>query len=128
MDDLKIAVLAALKWIKENGPIKTEFGICSNVQEVVNESSKSGYKVRLGDIICTLSDYWEKWPKYSGDSDFPIASPNKDMTPSDCYDYCDSRIFEDGRWKYSPDSARWKGEIGRLRHELVCFLVEEIAK
>lgn len=100
-----IDTLVVLKQLKERGKPRevdhAQFGICFQITHTNNYV----YTKRL----------MRQWPKYSGDSDYPIPDPDGIEDPSVYY----SR---------SGSSAMWNKEhpYGALRHELLDYLIEKL--
>lgn len=63
-------------------------------------------------INLTFKPYFEKWPKFSGDEEYPVPNP---------IGGCPRRIYWD-------TGSMWVGEYGRLRIELLDFLISELEK
>lgn len=84
-----------------------KFGICSHVLEHVPIGQKKVYARMLRDLM-------ETWPKYSGNSYYPVPHPIHD--PEYAYDYA---------W-----NARWDPttEYGANRLELFEYLIAETGK
>lgn len=50
-----------------------------------------------------LCDLFSSWDKFSGEYNYPVPSPNSDMTPRSAFS----------------NLPKWKGEYGKLRKELL---------
>lgn len=104
----KEALLITLLQIKNEGPRNPEYGICSNARETAHRDPEVWYRwdIRL------MMDITEKWPKYSGDSLYPI--------PGGLPSYKDAREY----------GLMWdKGTVyGALRWELLDWLIETLEK
>jgi hypothetical protein len=95
----KYRLLIALERVKKN-PI-VSCGICTNVLEASGEN-----------MIFLLNEYFVRWPKYSGHIAYPV--PSIDMYSS--------------RSQYELSGDMWAGEYGKLRMELLDFIIEELIK
>ena len=74
------------------------FGICTNLRAYVP------------------TDLFRKWPKFSGNNAFPVPAPRW------------SFFRGDARSKYTRTNDKWVGRYGKLRRELLDWLIEETAK
>lgn len=99
-------LLEALENIRDKGPANRLCGICANVRDLLK-----GEYTNL-QITNRQKELFVKWPKFSGDLSFPI---------------------EGGEAAY--DNAKWEGtlwkedtEYGRLRKELLLFMINELRK
>lgn len=63
-------------------------------------------------INITFKPYFEKWPKFSGEEEFPVPNPMGGCP----------------RHTYWNTSSMWTGEYGRLRIELLDFLISELSE
>ena len=83
-------------------------GICSNVNRALDMLELyvvSPYK-ELGKLFKT-------WPKYSGDIDYPVPSPYKDLSAAT---------------QYGMAMDMWEGAYGELRIELLDHCIYELEK
>lgn len=108
-------------------------GICTNLREMVGENLKGrGYKVTLvnsGMVLLTdeghrlrsmayayfdraMRSAVKRYPFYTGDLSFPIASPNPDQH----------------RWDAYINRPKWAGEYGDRRYALVERLRVEVRR
>ena len=71
-----------------------------------------------------LKPVFAKWPKYSGNSWYPVPHPNPvgDEDEGDLEDIA-QYAFED---EYADEM--WSGEYGALRKELLAFCIEQLGK
>jgi hypothetical protein len=93
-------LLLQMKRIQVKGPSNHCYGICANANVYISE------------IEALVHD----WPKYSGDLDFPIESPNPHLSNQEIYRQSSKR---ETMWsKHS--------QYGRLRWELLGFMVNKI--
>lgn len=98
------------------------YGICGLIEAMLYECDvpkelTSLAQNRLQDIMTT-------WPKYSGNSYYPIPCPsNKGPEYSDV-NVSDS-LAESNRakWAYT-NLTRWAGEYGKLRYDALDWLIE----
>lgn len=110
--------LKALLWIRDEGPGDQSCGICTNVEEKIDDmtyamdlswkQSEGAYRI--------VKNAMREWPKYSGDPSYPIKP--EDTDPEMAYD--DAKKYG-GMWeKYTV--------YGDLRWELVNWLIETLSK
>lgn len=98
-------ILSALLSIRDEGPRKTEIGICNNVMYQFDDYEKSIYQ--------WLKDTYVGWSKYSGDIDYPVPSTISNLDPAQMYSEFDNI---------------WVGEYGALRYELLDFLIAALVE
>lgn len=103
MNDL----LAALEQLRENGPYNRDAGICSQLDLYGLYSSEERRQFR---------DSLKTWPHYSGDSSFPVPSPDKSVEAIDAY-------FDEQLDLWDRDT-----EYGRLRWDLLDHIIKELSK
>lgn len=118
MNKQKKLLLDALKQVSSKGPRKIDIGICTNVEEIVES------KLAIEDLErCTIKEFCEvlelmqdlmtKWPKFSGDEEYPIPGGR------DAYLVAK---WDKTLW------ARYEHEYGALRWELLDWLIETLEK
>ena len=101
-------MLAALIEVREN-PYRHQYGgICSNVQTALWFDD-----VSIQDIVDFLAPYFRRWPKYSGERNYPVPHPDKN---ADVAYFVTEKRFDQST------------EYGRNRWELLHFLIEELEK
>lgn len=120
-EEMKPQLLAALKHIHEHGPINPDYGICYNVTEQMNsqamkatiEQNKERVYYSQLRIERGLTDYFARWPKHSVNLKYPVEG-------------------SEARYHESIESGKmWDRESelrGKLRWELLDFLIEELEK
>lgn len=108
-----MTLLEALKHIQDNGPNDPFYGICMNAKELFNGQHDK-------DVYPTISRFSAKWPKASKDHCYPVPSVKSDQSPAQCYQY--ARDYYKG--KLWDDHTNY----GRLRWELLAFLISELEK
>ena len=96
----KQEVLKALIGLKEHVP-ETRIGICSNIGCILD--------YRVDDWI---DQRVVKWGKFSGNKTWPVPCP-KNGSPKEAF-CCTPNL--------------WTGKYGKLRYELLDFLIEELTK
>ena len=102
----KAEVLSTLKTIRD-GIKSPGMSICGLVDYRV-------HNVHKGSIGILFSRIWVNWPKFSGSIRYPVPSPNG-RPPSEEY-------------YWAQGGTMWEGEYGKLRLELLDFLIEELEK
>lgn len=107
------SLLAALLYIKDQVPAlqagTSEYcreccGICFHLSEVTLPHEL--FRVSNRDLFDKIASMW---PKYSGDSDYPVPSPNGNIHPVVIY---------------TITKNCWIGEYGALRIELLDWCIE----
>ena len=98
---MSLTLLKALRRLRDDGPEDTWAGICGNLPYPVHS-----------DHIERLDALFKSWPKFSGDSAFPVPGVDG-MTPLCAF-------------AYIPNC--WEGEYGALRRELLDHCINELAK
>lgn len=99
-------MLHALKTLRDEGPSRPSFGICSNVDAGL---------VVIG-THCTPStdavmyELFSRWPKFTGTLEFPVPHPH--LTPAAAY----------------AEPKIWEGTYGDNRKELLNFMIAELEK
>ena len=108
---LKLLIIEALeKIIKLDFPKEiSDAGLCYLILDYVESHSKIGYMF-AGDI---LNHVMAKWPKYSGQINFPVPSTNKKYSHGQMY------LITKQKYKY---------KYGKLRLELAQFIIDELTK
>ena len=104
---LQLMLDAALD-IKE-GNFDEEYGICTNLSEEVNSQIGESEYYDSWEI---LKEAFYKWPKFSGDVNFPINDPYNKVSAHRAYD----------------DLPKWIGEYGALRFELLDHVIDYLKK
>ena len=101
-----IDMLTALKMVRDVDYLHTYGGICANAQ-----SALLFVDVRISEVTDFLIPYFKRWPKFSGNPDYPVSHPR--LMPDEAY-FDTKHYFE----KYT--------EYGRNRWELLHFLIDEL--
>ena len=118
----KATVLAALNKLELDGMYNSwpaKGGICSYARFSL-ASDLDGY----GQVDAILKPIFRKWPKYSGNSWYPVPHPcQNEYADEDDIRYLAEQAFED---EYADDM--WTGEYGELRKELLAFCIEQLGK
>lgn len=86
---------------------KSESGICGNIRDLRRKGDE--FVGNGGNINTILDRLFRKWPKFSGNQDYPIPGG------FDAFSKCAPFYF-------------WEGEQGQLRVELCNFLIDELNK
>ena len=102
MNQKEITLHEALLQIKQSVE-HVESGICQNLLNIMG----SGCFVQQSDWFDHII---KMWPKYSGNSMFPVPSGDESIPPDCAYVYCQNV---------------WEGKYGELRKELLDFLIEK---
>lgn len=119
--EMKPTLLAALKHIREHGPINPDYGICYNVAEQMNKravetlSTAGAERIYYSQLRIErgLADYFVRWPKHSVNLEYPVEGSEARYHES---------IVSGKMWDR-------KSELrGKLRWELLDFLIEELEK
>lgn len=100
-------LLTALKQLRENGPYDRSTGICSQF-----DSPELYSTAELRQYL----DSFKTWPHYSGDSSFPVPSPDVSIEAIDAY-------FDNLGDLWDRDT-----EYGRLRWDLLDHIIKELSK
>lgn len=102
-------MLACLKEIRDNGPIRKNIGICQNAADLYHE--------KYGVMVSTsaFENLMAEWPKWSGNTTFPIPSPHGGL-PCNAY----LNATEETMW--NPEHP-----YGALRLELLDWLIEVLS-
>jgi hypothetical protein len=90
-------LLGKLIALRENGPNIPVTGICKNVEAYSDE----------------FAPHYLTWPRYSGDSDYPVPSTEELTSAIEMY------------WR---SLNKWEGKYGDLRRNLLDHLITEISK
>lgn len=111
----KAELLSILILIKNTMQRRAHYGICFNVVRLTYiEHKNPGVSDIAHRYICWITRKSRKWPKYSGVKEYPVPSSSKMYSPKGAYDRaCLGRTM-------------WKGRYGRLRFQLLNFLVREL--
>ena len=104
-------LLQALKDTLENP--EPNLAICSNVRYRLFRFPQYKWGI-AAEVENSLGLLFERWPKFSGDSRYPVPSP-KGWPPED----------EFSRAAVSSDNF-WEGEYGALRKELLQFCIGQL--
>lgn len=105
-------LLKGLKRLAHKGPIDKKFGICMNL-DLVLEEMKAGISTgRTYDLIGKLA---EGWPEHSGNYNYPIPSTNKKIKEPDTY--------YDGRLNHD---KLWKRKQKLLRMSLISYIIKKL--
>ena len=102
----------------KTGNFDETVGICGNIERKVKNARDvkfPGYVIDVESIMNpwrTLRRTFCTWPKFSGDTDFPINDPNEIETADDAY----ARL------------PKWTGAYGALRFELLDHVIDFIEK
>lgn len=107
----KLDLLQALKDTLENP--EPHSAICSNVWGRLFKFPQYQGGI-AAEVENSLNPLFERWPKFSGDSRYPVPSP-KGCPPKD----------EFSRVAVSSDNF-WEGEYGALRWELLEFCIDQL--
>ena len=102
---LALTLLEQLQHIRSDGECNSNCGICLQLQLSPIDS---------GTLIHLIS----LWPKYSGNSDYPIPSTKKGLTPRGCYMF---HYRKHSMWTN-------RNAYSKLRYELLDFLIAELSK
>jgi hypothetical protein len=85
-------------------------GICENVKRAVfNNATNKTYR-RSYAIVQKLQDHFYNWPKFSGTRTYPVPSTYADVSAGS---------------KYHKVSNMYIGEYGKLRIELIDYLIKQ---
>ena len=106
----KILLLEALRTIDIDAP--SRLGICPHVVNYLNDSHY--YHISCIGVVDFLGQYFESWPKFSGNPDYPVPHPS--LPPREAFARCTEG-------KFNKDT-----EYGRNRRELLAFLIEQLEK
>jgi len=103
-----------------------EVGICYNVWHVVrykpifladvfDQNVSDAWNMRDA-VDDWMHDTWKKWPSFSGNVNYPIVVGSNDN--------------EQAFWQFEETDDKWNNntEYGRLRWDLLSFLLEEASK
>lgn len=94
-------------------------GICQNFYYRYKEDwgrggmEEEGIKISFGEAIDFLDGYFKRWPKFSGDIEYPVPHPER--RPREAYDKS-LRMWERDT------------EYGKNRWELLEFIIGEVEK
>ena len=85
------------------------YGICTNLSNKVNSQVEESERYEAEHI---LKQAFYKWPKFSGDVQFPINDPYNEVSAHRAYGYL----------------PKWVGEYGALRFELLDHIINFLKK
>ena len=85
------------------------YGICTNLSDKVNSQVEESERYELSHV---LKQAFYKWPKFSGDVQFPINDPYNEVSAHRAYSYL----------------PKWTGEYGALRFELLDHVIDFLKK
>lgn len=93
------------------------YGICTNLKNKVNDQveeleSLESYESERYEAEQILKQAFYKWPKFSGDVQFPINDPYNEVSAHRAYGYL----------------PKWTGEYGALRFELLDHVIDCLKK
>ena len=108
MEITKQDMLEALKQVRDVDYLHTYGSICSNVQTALIFTD-----VGMQDIVDFLAPYFERWPKYSGERNYPVPHPDKS---ADVAYFLTKERFDQST------------EYGRNRWELLHFIIAELER
>lgn len=80
-------------------------------------------KPQLTAVLKTLEELWKTWEHYSGDETFPVPVPKFLDRVIQSYFSVDPKTAARESYSYLP---KWEGEYGRLRRELLDFLIAKL--
>lgn len=103
-----MTLLDALQHLQLNGAVYETSGICWNTHQVFEQEDTC---LRFDEE--KLKQVFVKWPKFSGDIEYPVPSSTDGCTPREQYDFTDNV---------------WEGDYGDLRKELLQFCIDELSK
>ena len=109
---LQLMLLAAID-IKA-GNFDKGYGICTNLSNKVNSQIEESecYESARYESEQILKQAFYKWPKFSGDVQFPINDPYNEVSAHKAYGYL----------------PKWTGEYGALRFELLDHVIDCLKK
>jgi len=112
VDDL---LLLGLLDLRDNGPEKPILGICQIAFQLAGVRSYLNAREEDTEIDLEqrLKDLFRKWPRFTGDYDYPVPHPH--MLPMAAY--CNAK--EDEMWKRNYT-------YGRARRELLDHCIKEL--
>lgn len=111
-----LLLLKELRSDVESGCQEKSEGICGNIYSKVYNNENVNY----GKLSVILIHYFEKWPEFSGNVSYPVPDPN---SSTENREYEANLIFDK-----SSDDELWEGEYGKLRLELLDFIIAEMEK
>ena len=96
------------------GNFDKECGICTNLSDKVNSQVEESerYESERYESEHILKQAFYKWPKFSGDANFPINDPYNEISAHRAY----NRL------------PKWTGEYGALRFELLDHVIDFLKK
>lgn len=98
--------------VDTGGDHQYDSGICGNVQSILAER---GYDHKYEDTRDALHECFRSWPKYSGDTGYPVPDPDHPKDASKAFD------------AYYRNGNVWAGEYGELRYELLQHCITELS-
>lgn len=108
----KRLVLDALRSIDIDAP--SSLGICTHVAVYLNDSHDC--HIAYMGVTDFLEQYFESWPKFSGNPDYPVPHPL--LTPAEAF----------STYAHAGMMFTTHSEYGRNRRELLAFLIEELER
>lgn len=110
---MTITLLEALKNLQSpDFDLDTDTGICWNVSRQIFDG-----QIFDGQIVKSykkqLTGIFQKWPKYSGNADYPVTSTDK---------------CADEEMMYNSVQNLWIDDYGDLRKELLQFCIDYLEK
>lgn len=91
-------------------------GICYWIYESICDSTK-GHKVKF--------DIWQSWEHYSGCKQFPVPA-SKERSWRKQFNNEDFSPMREATNAYYEASFKWLGEYGKLRIELIDYMIESL--
>ena len=90
------------------------YGICTNLKNKVNDEVEEleRYESERYEAGQILKQAFYKWPKFSGDVQFPINDPYNEVSAHNAY----------------AKLPKWTGEYGALRFELLDHVIDCLKK
>lgn len=104
-------VWEALSELEQRGPADIDVGICYNVLKVMRRRTNRSFQERVwfdNRVAC-----WEAWPKYSGDSSYPVPSHTNRWNAEQVFDRVDAL-----------DMWNLEHPYGATRHELLAHCIK----
>ena len=103
-------IVLALKAIKDSP--NPNYGICDQIRRIIGRRKFEKHSY-------ILSMYWVKWKHYSGDIFYPVPGPHPGLSAFDSFSLASTG---EGSWRF------WGGPYGKLRLDLLNFLIDELEK
>ena len=113
MQESGCAVLQKLIEISNTPPalLYSGGGICYHILDNEGNTPLGGYGA--------FDRFAQKWPKFTGNGAYPVPVPDWDYVEED---------FADARRAYASEPNKWVGQYGKLRRELLDFVIGELVK